>query len=267
LRYEVTATPDGRVAVTHRSEGHAALHAFRDTLAQPSIQDRWRDVMTASMVRNLYEVKGRRASQGALEYHAPRTSQLAEEFSEQLAQAAAATPQNLFGRYFPRTQPSVCVARTLLYLIGKRGKSQGYFSVEFIGGQPAQLDDLVLNQDQPLDVSSHDERLPLANPQISGRLLAAIADDVVGDLGTLAQVVQPGLLKSRDMDEHVLAATAVRLNETITFIRVKPLHSTCRHVRTPLFKHGDNLRSFAGRTARRKPPSWPGGFVEEESPD
>jgi hypothetical protein len=68
--------------------------------------------------------------------------------------------------------------------------------------------------------------------QVFRALLAAVWHDVERHLGTLAQVAQASLLDGRDMDEHVLGAT-VRLDEPVTLGRVKPLHGSCRHVRTP----------------------------------
>jgi hypothetical protein len=38
-------------------------------------------------------------------------------------------------------------------------------------------------------------------------------------------------LDGRDMDEHVLAATAVGLDETVTLGRIEPLHCTAWHCR------------------------------------
>jgi hypothetical protein len=43
------------------------------------------------------------------------------------------------------------------------------------------------------------------------------------------------------MDEHILTATAIRRDETIPLSRVEPLHSTCRHVRSPFEPNGNKL--------------------------
>src|SRR5271154_7459982 len=64
--------------------------------------------------------------------------------------------------------------------------------------------------------------------KVSGRLLAAVGDDVIGDLGVIRQAVETGLLDRRDMDEHVLAA-AVRLNEAVTLLPIEPLYRPARH--------------------------------------
>jgi hypothetical protein len=88
--------------------------------------------------------------------------------------------------------------------------------------------------------------------QISRRFLAAVADDVVADLGTLIEAAQAGLLDGRDMDEHILAA-AVGLNKSEPLLRIEPLHCARRHVRTPRFEiSGDNPRSIEGRAASEK---------------
>ena len=56
---------------------------------------------------------------------------------------------------------------------------------------------------------------------------------IVAHLGILIEAAQAGLLYGRDMAEHVLATTAVRLDETITFLRIEPLHCASRHGLTP----------------------------------
>jgi hypothetical protein len=74
---------------------------------------------------------------------------------------------------------------------------------------------------------------PSLHLQIFRTLFALVWNDVVGDLVALTEVIQASLLNGRDMDEHILAATAIRRDETIPLGRVEPLHSTCRHVRSP----------------------------------
>jgi hypothetical protein len=77
--------------------------------------------------------------------------------------------------------------------------------------------------------------------QVSSRLLAAVADDVIGDLGAIRQAVHAGFLDGRDMDEDVLAA-AVRLDEAITLGRIEPFHCPARHAA---------LKLTAGKVDRR----------------
>src|SRR6476659_4285789 len=55
----------------------------------------------------------------------------------------------------------------------------------------------------------------LSDPQIFCGFLAAVRNHLVTHLGTLIQVAEAGLLDSRNVDEHVLAAV-VGLNEPIT---------------------------------------------------
>jgi hypothetical protein len=71
------------------------------------------------------------------------------------AEAGARSVKGQMLHLFRRTLPSVCLARPVLDLIGKREKSRGHFAVERLGSQAAQFDDLVLNQGQPLDVANH----------------------------------------------------------------------------------------------------------------
>lgn len=99
-----------------------------------------------------------------------------------------------------------------------------------------------------------------ANSQIFRRRFAAAFRLFVAHLRALIEAAQAGSLYGRDVHKHVLAAV-VGLNKSVPLSRVKPLHCTRCHVRTPLLEHGDNLRSIAGRTARTKPPSGPGGFA------
>jgi hypothetical protein len=76
----------------------------------------------------------------------------------------------------------------------------------------------------------------------------------VAHLGALIETAQAGSFYGRDVHKHVLAAV-VGLNKSVPLSRVKPLHCTRCHVSTPLLKHGDNLRSVAGRAARKKAPA------------
>ena len=69
---------------------------------------------------------------------------------------------------------------------------------------------------------------PFAKLQASGlevyrRLFAALGLDFVADLLTLFETVETCPLNGADMDEDVFA-TAIRLNEAVTFGRVEPLN-------------------------------------------
>jgi len=72
----------------------------------------------------------------------------------------------------------------------------------------------------------------LPNLQIFRRLLALVRHNIEGDLGTLVEAIQAGSFDCRNMHEDILAAV-VGLNKSIALGRVEPLHSTCRHVRSP----------------------------------
>ena len=78
-------------------------------------------------------------------------------------------------------------------------------------------------------------RKPLADllhPQIFRRFLAAVRADIERHLDAIRQAVQAGLLDGRNMDENVLAA-AIRRDEAITLLAVKPFHCPTRHVALP----------------------------------
>jgi hypothetical protein len=53
--------------------------------------------------------------------------------------------------------------------VGKRVEVQGYFAIGYLSSQPAQLDDLALNQRQPLDVSNHEGSLSALPPFLKYR--------------------------------------------------------------------------------------------------
>jgi hypothetical protein len=63
-------------------------------------------------------------------------------------------------------------------------------------------------------------------------------------LGALVKAAQAGSFHGRNVHEDILAGF-VWLYKSIALGRVEPLHSTCRHVRTPLFKQWRQLRAVA----------------------
>jgi len=78
------------------------------------------------------------------------------------------------------------------------------------------------------------------------------ADHVVVDLVAFSQAVQAGLLNSRDMDEHVLAA-GVRRDEAVTLRRVEKFHCPARHVALP--RNNDcSSRAAIGPSGKQNPP-------------
>src|ERR1700694_3937090 len=91
---------------------------------------------------------------------------------------------------------------------------------------------------------------PSLHLQIFRALFALVWNDVIGDLVAFTEVIQASLLNGRNMDEHVLIATAIRRDETIPLSRVEPLHSTCRHFRSPFEPNGNKPRLVVGGTAR-----------------
>ena len=60
-------------------------------------------------------------------------------------------------------------------------------------------------------------------------------------------MAEAGPLNGRNVDEHILAATAARgLNESVSFGRIEPLDSTSSYFKSPMLM-------LAHRTARNGP--------------
>jgi hypothetical protein len=74
----------------------------------------------------------------------------------------------------------------------------------------------------------------LADPEIFRGCFSAILHLFIADLGPLIEAAKASSFHSRDVYEYIFAAV-VRLNESVPFSRVEPLHSTCRHVSTPFY--------------------------------
>jgi hypothetical protein len=68
--------------------------------------------------------------------------------------------------------------------------------------------------------------------EVFSRFFALVGNEFVFDLLTLIEGAEAGAFDRRDMNEHVLAAVAIRLNKPITLGRIEPLHSTGRHHRS-----------------------------------
>src|SRR5581483_4612683 len=64
--------------------------------------------------------------------------------------------------------------------------------------------------------------------QIASSLLAALGDDLVGDLLTFVERAHTGALHSGDVHEHILRAV-IRLDESIALLGIEELHSSDRH--------------------------------------
>jgi hypothetical protein len=67
------------------------------------------------------------------------------------------------------------------------------------------------------------------NPQILRRGPTPIRDKLEFDRLPLIETSEASAFYRWDVNEHVLAA-ALRLDEAVTLLRIKPLHGTCRHV-------------------------------------
>jgi hypothetical protein len=74
----------------------------------------------------------------------------------------------------------------------------------------------------------------LANPQIFRGCFPPVLGLFVAHLGTLIEGAEARSLDGRDVHKHVFA-TAIWLNKSVTLCRIKPLHRSCRHVRTPCY--------------------------------
>src|SRR6266404_6550257 len=73
--------------------------------------------------------------------------------------------------------------------------------------------------------------------KILRRRFSAVAYDLELDLLAFIERGQTRLLHSRNVHKHILAA-ALRLDESIAFGRIKPLHSPGRHQGSPRGKRG-----------------------------
>ena len=73
----------------------------------------------------------------------------------------------------------------------------------------------------------------LTSPADFPRLLAAVFNDVEGNLAALDKAIGARLPNGLDMYKYVVVAV-VRGNKAVTLRDVKPLHSPARHARAPL---------------------------------
>src|SRR5207249_8451209 len=85
--------------------------------------------------------------------------------------------------------------------------------------------------------------------KVFGRLLATIAYDFVLDDLTLIKGAQARPLDGGNVNEHVLPA-ALRLNESVPFGRVEPLHGSSSHRRLLAFSAGQVARTMPRRACR-----------------
>jgi len=77
----------------------------------------------------------------------------------------------------------------------------------------------------------------LADSQIFRGRFAPVLHLFITHLGALIEVAQSGFFDGRDVHKNVFAAV-VGLNKPKSLSRVEPLHSTCRHVRSPFSTNG-----------------------------
>src|SRR4051812_31249233 len=68
--------------------------------------------------------------------------------------------------------------------------------------------------------------------KVARSLLAALGDDLVGDLLAFHEGAHPGPLDGADVHEHVLGAVS-RLDESEALLGIEELHGTCRHCSFP----------------------------------
>ena len=103
--------------------------------------------------------------------------------------------------------------------------------------RPGAIDQGKLNPLTAHTAESHSARItarpsePLLDPKIGRGFSAAIPLNLVLDGLSLVERTQASLLNSRDVDKHIFATAACRLNKPISLSRIEPLHGTCRHFR------------------------------------
>jgi hypothetical protein len=88
--------------------------------------------------------------------------------------------------------------------------------------------------------------------QVLGSRFAGLAIhyDFERDTLALTQLAQAGALDSTDVDKHILAA-ALRLNESITLLRVEPFNGSVAHGNTPLQESRFEPRNVHGPVRSR----------------
>jgi hypothetical protein len=69
--------------------------------------------------------------------------------------------------------------------------------------------------------------------EIHCRCFSAVLFDLILDLLPFIERAQSGALNSGDMNKHVLAATAFRLNKSLAFGWIEPLHRASCHCLSP----------------------------------
>ena len=80
------------------------------------------------------------------------------------------------------------------------------------------------------------------NLEIVCRRFALVRDLVVFDNLPLIQTAETSLLDRRNVDENVFSAATLRLNKSIPFLRIKPLHSPACHCRSSKDDHQEYRR-------------------------
>src|SRR5207244_6789490 len=80
---------------------------------------------------------------------------------------------------------------------------------------------------------ARNSRIRSLDLEIHRRCFSAVLFDLILDLLPFIERTQSSALDCGDVDEHVLAATALRLNESIALGRIEPLHRAARHYRSP----------------------------------
>src|SRR5208282_4530973 len=78
------------------------------------------------------------------------------------------------------------------------------------------------------------------NLEILCRCFSFVCDFFVFDNLPFIEAGEAGFLHRRDMDKHVFSA-GLRLNKSIAFLRIEPLHGAARHSRSPLLTFYDSL--------------------------
>jgi len=93
----------------------------------------------------------------------------------------------------------------------------------------------------------------LTSPADFPRLLAAVFNDVEGNLAALDKAIGARLPNGLDMYKHILAA-AGRRNKAVTLRDVEPLDRPARHLRSPFDTRATAGPTLEGEVRRRATP-------------
>jgi hypothetical protein len=93
------------------------------------------------------------------------------------------------------------------------------------------------------NLATGSDRTPISalNLKIFSRCFSLVRDFFVFDNLPLIETAEAGSLDGGDMDKHIFAAAALRLNKPVPFLRIEPLYRAARHSQSPLMTPNDKL--------------------------